>query len=529
MKRHPNHIIDENAQRIFRDSLPATWVINEQINDYGKDYLVERVDEAGELTGESFFVQLKGHQNVKIHGDPPTVGHTLKNKHLEYYADKVHDLPVFLFVIDVTKQTGCWLFLQKRLLEDSTWRKKKSATIRVPVANDIRSIPQLESSLYEARRWLKSKFPPPISDIIAIKRHEVQKLDSRFDVSIQGDQFLITSKERIPLTITPLKKDSAESKLSHMIDTGFETYFEPGEIRLTGSKLIEFFEKHGGRLRAGHRIEATISLVAYDDSGNETGRVDNIVGLIEGGRKQLTFSGQTAKEMLSVAIGPVTNSVSGKATINFKLRSNDWEGKPLRTLPYFDQIAGFFIGALTAKRTAVKYYRDGNKISEMTFPFHKAIEIRHIGQMCSTIAKARRIAARFGVNPIWSADACDDELIQDIDQLHGVFFENGWTRKCRNLRIRATFSNATNLLEDAHEITKPSTFVLSSGYIYTFFDTSIDVGRFSHTFTNMVVQKPSPEEEVENGEKVLYLVGNDSTTEEITSDDDYTLAVDQPS
>jgi hypothetical protein len=62
MKRPRSHQIDELAQRVFRDALPAAWACNPHVTDYGKDYLVEIGEETadGEQTGNNFFVQLKG-------------------------------------------------------------------------------------------------------------------------------------------------------------------------------------------------------------------------------------------------------------------------------------------------------------------------------------------------------------------------------------------------------------------------------------------------------------------------------------
>ena len=51
MKRHRTHQIDDLAQRVLRDALHPSWVLNEQHNDYGKDYLVEIGEDNGDLTG----------------------------------------------------------------------------------------------------------------------------------------------------------------------------------------------------------------------------------------------------------------------------------------------------------------------------------------------------------------------------------------------------------------------------------------------------------------------------------------------
>ena len=57
MKRPWTHEIDEEAMRILKSFLPAAWVVNEQHPDYGKDFLVEIVEDQ-ELTGFNFFIRL---------------------------------------------------------------------------------------------------------------------------------------------------------------------------------------------------------------------------------------------------------------------------------------------------------------------------------------------------------------------------------------------------------------------------------------------------------------------------------------
>src|SRR6266478_4540879 len=126
MIRHLTHQIDDRAQVICRDILPMTWAMNEQKKDYGKDYIVEIGEDNGDLTGSSFFVQLKGQEKADIKADNSVVKFRLESKYASYYCDKIKDLPVFLVVVDVTQKKGWWLFLQPVLEADQSWRKQDS-------------------------------------------------------------------------------------------------------------------------------------------------------------------------------------------------------------------------------------------------------------------------------------------------------------------------------------------------------------------------------------------------------------------
>ena len=83
-----------------------------QHDDYAKDYLVEIGEDDTNLTGDSFYVQLKGQQNVAVSADGKTIRFSLETKYATYYLDKIRDLPVFLVVVDVTKRQAWYRFLQ---------------------------------------------------------------------------------------------------------------------------------------------------------------------------------------------------------------------------------------------------------------------------------------------------------------------------------------------------------------------------------------------------------------------------------
>jgi len=155
MKRPMTHQIDERAQRVFKDALPPAWVVNEQPNDYGKDYLVEISEDDGTLTGDSFFVQLKGQNSATIKHDEKTVTYVLETKYSTYYLDKVRDIPVFLFVVDVSQKDGWWLFHQESLKSDPTWRDFKSRTLRLPLKNRLNDTHAIRKAVANAKKWMR--------------------------------------------------------------------------------------------------------------------------------------------------------------------------------------------------------------------------------------------------------------------------------------------------------------------------------------------------------------------------------------
>ena len=71
MKKPIQHQIDEEAQVILKDKLPKVWVKNEHKSDYGIDYHVTIGNAvSNEVTGEVFYIQLKGHGKAYLFTAP---------------------------------------------------------------------------------------------------------------------------------------------------------------------------------------------------------------------------------------------------------------------------------------------------------------------------------------------------------------------------------------------------------------------------------------------------------------------------
>jgi hypothetical protein len=159
--------------RVFQCALPASWVVNKQPLDYGKDYLVEIV-EAGSLTGITFLVQLKGQQSLSLSRDGKHATFWLERKHAVYYADKVCQ-PVFLVLVDVNRAVGYWVFVQAHLLEDlrgTKWRKQDTVAIRVPTQNQLADAVTLRKAVEAANQYMNALHPTAVRT--AIKAHQLR-------------------------------------------------------------------------------------------------------------------------------------------------------------------------------------------------------------------------------------------------------------------------------------------------------------------------------------------------------------------
>ncbi len=95
-QRPPSHIIGDEAVRIFMSLCPSEWVISSLQPDYGLDLRVELTRD-GSVTGEEFYVQVKGKISVK---DPRklTTAVTIPQATINYWLGKLP--PVVVVLVD---------------------------------------------------------------------------------------------------------------------------------------------------------------------------------------------------------------------------------------------------------------------------------------------------------------------------------------------------------------------------------------------------------------------------------------------
>lgn len=140
------HIIDEDAQRIFRTHFNKRngFLVRKLPEDYGVDYMAELIDDQGQASGISFYVQLKGTEKTKIKNN--FIALSLKKSTLNLYSR--HLYPTFIIIIDVINQQGYW-HNSFDLIDELDQRKpfwraepEKTAAIYIPLKQNF-SVPEL--------------------------------------------------------------------------------------------------------------------------------------------------------------------------------------------------------------------------------------------------------------------------------------------------------------------------------------------------------------------------------------------------
>ena len=96
-KRPGSHVAADDAIQLFLASCPKEWVVSPIERDYGLDLRIE-VSRSGEVTGEEFFVQVKGRQATKS----KDVTVRISQPTINYWLGKLH--PVMIVLVDLSRR-----------------------------------------------------------------------------------------------------------------------------------------------------------------------------------------------------------------------------------------------------------------------------------------------------------------------------------------------------------------------------------------------------------------------------------------
>jgi hypothetical protein len=445
MQRTTAHQIDKTAQNVLHNCLPASWIINKLDEDYAKDYHVEIVDDI-ELTGTAFFVQLKGKAAVVYSKNKKVVCFQLETKHAAYYLDRVQDLPVFLIVVDTTNELAWYIHVQPLLESDQSWRKQKSVGVRLPVENLLSETSKLRTAVVHAKRWLRARNPASLREAITAQAERIRAIDPRFTLSVasQSDTGLelhLTSSEPIHIDVEPLSKESmATTDKLDLLDRGKPVRFDPGEVRVHGSKVFEEIERRGGTLQHTSITPGNVTITVKDAKDKKLAELLEMPGDFRGGKAELWFSGSLSKSPLSFSFGPFypppQHKDGGHTTINVKV--GNWNGQKLRKLSYFDRVYAFIsaLGGSVSSDLEISVF--GNTVFSATSEeYDLAARFSGLARYLKVIYKARCVCAHFGVDPIWSTHAFGRFQIDVVEEMYGLLFEGGYTNKFPHMEMNA--------------------------------------------------------------------------------------------
>jgi hypothetical protein len=279
-----------------------------------------------------------------------------------------------------------------------------------------------------------------------------------------------------------------EKKVTDLLDRGVEVTFQPGEILVIGSKLFEAIEHVGCSLQSGINLPGTLTLICQNLEGKELARLSDVPGQFTGGLKEIWFDGGLVNSSFTSKLGPIGPAMGGSLQLN--LNFHRWNGQNLLQLAYFDRLFQFFHTLPISAGIVVECEHDGNRVfsHRLALPDHSFSD--RFVRLFENLSKARKVAHRFNINPLWTNKKYNRETQQTVDQLHAVFFEDGWSEPMPRMRLTATFTRKTFRFDNAELAANGGLIRLVTNYVYSFFGEEIDVGKLARDFTHTSIEIP---------------------------------------
>jgi hypothetical protein len=452
----PQANIDNAATALVKKWFASGWVVQEQVPNYHEDYVVEWVD-GGELTGTKFSAQQKGHATVLF--SKRYCAEQIKTKHLLYYGDKVR-VPMFLFVVDTTKERGYYLFLQEWLDHNSSpteLKTKTKLTVKVPLENNLADRVKFVTELKRATAYLLAKYPGDPIDALKADAKKVEAIDPRWrvklDVINSNKHYTLSAKEDIAATLTLAGEHAA--KFKDTFDYGKPVHLQGAGIALHGSPLFEDLQKKGAIASVSfsakqHKIELHLW-----SEGVNAFRL-TLPGAITVGKVGLSFIASLPDAPLDAEMKISKEEVQAKTGVgNFSLTFDfkKWEKKSIQGLPYFDKLRGFANAIVDKKLIHQEFTSDGNRVTGGTLGDPNGdLPFAYAAAVIQNIEKARAIAAKLGLEiHVPNIETMAPEAFEDVDFAYDIIMTGRHVANDVELTKIAKMSSDTNDAKDAVE------------------------------------------------------------------------------
>jgi hypothetical protein len=470
--RDVNHEIDQRAEAILMFNVPPAWIPNPMRKDYGKDILFELIDEKTRfLKGTSFYVQLKGKKKAAIKDKGRYVTCSLEVPNIKDWCDK-SPLPVFVVVVDITKERGWWLFIQEYMDNVSDgWRKQETFSVSIPIENSISNREKFEQAIEAAYKYVRIR-GATASERLKFDAERLEELDPRFNVKTTATQdstsYHLQQKpgEQVNVHFQIKSKNALQDHYA-IVGQGKTVEFERDELEISGSPLVEHLLKSGNKIRlSGERtIDCVATCSLLDASGAVVSELTDIHGKLSGGTAEGSFSGSIPRSPLGIKLGPMGNV----QITDFGLDMNfeNWDRQDVRTLSYFDKIAKFLAGGEQAAVIRMEGLHDGNQqFVHHTRMIEKDTFLDIVGIVDCT-RKLRELAIKLNVPiPYESKFVCADDFRSHVSVIYD-FFQTGCGEAPYVMTTilktpRLTESEAKNLCEPdsndfmAHSVSIPT-------------------------------------------------------------------------
>jgi len=217
----------------------------------------------------------------------------------------------------------------------------------------------------------KKQIPNAVDTMCRMSAKYLEEIDPRFsiDVAYQSGQTTYKLNPKSPIHLSAIAAEGHGPEFSDKFNAffkhgkGFE--IDSSAVRLHGSKL---FEMHGGKtgkvkVSTNLRKAAIVKISVVNEIGTPQFVLDDVVGEIVGGAESMTFSGKNFGGLITFEYTYVFNN-GGTQTVctHSDVDYSVWEGKDLRTLPYFDKLFKFYETLFNGGKARISTELDGMEV-----------------------------------------------------------------------------------------------------------------------------------------------------------------------
>jgi hypothetical protein len=505
IRKNKAHVIDHKAIAILKLMYEdMDWSIFDLSPDYGLDQVIEVV-EGGKHSGKAILVQVKGRGNLPGKGEK--IKQPLEIEHLDYYTKRIE--PVFLIVVDVKRQEGYWVFLQKYVkteLRYREWRpgassqlgKKPEITINVPASNRLSDRKRFKSAIEDALGYMKRL---SISDGIIYNQQALHKLDPRFDIRMtateKGESVFAKSNSEVQIDFLFSEDFLASSRHYDLLGRGLPVSIAPGEFKLEGSLLLETVldevASKGGVVRLTHSYEGYVNIEHVDKDGHSIGRFETIPCHYEGGISECRFHAEVPLGLISLR-GTFRSHQPYADNIDINYHLAPWANKPLLGLPSFEGVHGLLGNVNDGDRLLFQFYLDdGSQVNKGHIQWGHP-QIQQISGLVDLIFMARWIARKYERNrklPLPFDDLQQNEILAIYHLDHGgEISQPALDREVRGLIPR---DDVEGFIRSTGSKPEPMRLTHEGDVEMSFLGVPLPVGRVHAQFSHMVL-KDNPEE-----------------------------------
>lgn len=260
-----------------------------------------------------------------------------------------------------------------------------------------------------------------VRQICKLSVNELERIDPRFLVDIEYKDkqatYILLPKENIDCTLSVEGRaaEDFQEKYSAMLDHGFPIEMDMQHVVLTGTPLFDLHNGSEGKIVfSPTNIPAAICKVSIE--GEKHVALDDVVGILSGGKKSIRFNGHTFGKYLSLELNLNFSEKGGISSFTMTHNFSRWNGISVDRLPYFSRIYNFYENSGPENCMRISLEIDGREV--MSGKGKNLIKEQSVRKVFSTlryISNVQKIAKFVGLNIVFK-----DEIQLNADEVRAV-------------------------------------------------------------------------------------------------------------